>query len=228
MSTTNAVDVGLSGSSGSGHFAGTTSPTFVTPVLGTPTSGTLTNCTGLPVGTGLATATNSSVLVAGSTGTPVWSSTMTNGQIIIGSTGATPTAATLSTGNGVSITNGAGSVTFAVTSGGFNIVNQNTSSATLAAQNNYIINNGASLVTLTLPTTAALGDTYIITGQSSGGWEIAQTAGQTIHIVAQTTTSGVGGSLASTNQYDNVSVICIIANTTFAVTNMVSAGLTIV
>jgi hypothetical protein len=26
-----------------------TSPTFVTPILGTPTSGTLTNCTGLPV-----------------------------------------------------------------------------------------------------------------------------------------------------------------------------------
>ena len=30
-----------------------TSPTFVTPVLGTPSSGTLTSCTGLPVGTGI-------------------------------------------------------------------------------------------------------------------------------------------------------------------------------
>jgi len=30
-----------------------TSPTFVTPVLGTPTSGTLTNCTGLPIATGV-------------------------------------------------------------------------------------------------------------------------------------------------------------------------------
>lgn len=30
-----------------------TSPTFVTPILGTPTSGTLTNCTGLPLSTGV-------------------------------------------------------------------------------------------------------------------------------------------------------------------------------
>lgn len=30
-----------------------TSPSFTTPVLGTPTSGTLTNCTGLPISTGV-------------------------------------------------------------------------------------------------------------------------------------------------------------------------------
>ncbi len=34
MATTNQVNVGLSGSSGSGSFAGTTSPVFVTPTLG--------------------------------------------------------------------------------------------------------------------------------------------------------------------------------------------------
>lgn len=38
--------------SGSGNVAMTTSPTFVTPVLGTPTSGTLTNCTGLLIAGG--------------------------------------------------------------------------------------------------------------------------------------------------------------------------------
>jgi hypothetical protein len=38
---------------GSGGIALATSPTFVTPVLGTPTSGTLTNCTGLPLSTGV-------------------------------------------------------------------------------------------------------------------------------------------------------------------------------
>jgi len=52
MTTNNQVDVGLSGSSGTGSFAGTTSPTFVTPILGTPTSGNLANCTGLPVAGG--------------------------------------------------------------------------------------------------------------------------------------------------------------------------------
>jgi hypothetical protein len=47
---------------GSGGIALATSPVFVTPALGTPASGTLTNCTGLPIagttgyGTGVATA----------------------------------------------------------------------------------------------------------------------------------------------------------------------------
>jgi len=39
---------GVTASTGSGNTVLSTSPTFVTPVLGTPTSGTLTNCTGYP------------------------------------------------------------------------------------------------------------------------------------------------------------------------------------
>jgi len=38
---------------GSGALVFATSPTLVTPTLGTPASGTLTNCTGLPVGSGI-------------------------------------------------------------------------------------------------------------------------------------------------------------------------------
>ena len=38
---------------GSGSIALATSPTFVTPALGTPSSGTLTSCTGLPLSTGV-------------------------------------------------------------------------------------------------------------------------------------------------------------------------------
>lgn len=40
-------------STGSGNVVRATSPTLVTPLLGTPTSGTLTNCTGLPISTGV-------------------------------------------------------------------------------------------------------------------------------------------------------------------------------
>lgn len=43
----------LSDETGSGAAVFATSPTLVTPVLGTPSSGTLTSCTGLPVSSGI-------------------------------------------------------------------------------------------------------------------------------------------------------------------------------
>lgn len=93
---------------GTGALVFATSPTFVTPILGTPTSGTLTNATGLPIatgvsglGTGVATflATPSSANLAAAitdeTGTgllvfgtaPTFDSTMTIGTAA-GTTGA--------------------------------------------------------------------------------------------------------------------------------------------
>ena len=59
MSTINSLNTSLSGQSGTGNFAGTTSPTFVTPALGTPASGNLVNCTGVSSST-LATTNTSS------------------------------------------------------------------------------------------------------------------------------------------------------------------------
>lgn len=53
MATNNAVDTSLSGQSGTGAFAGNVSPSFTSPALDTPTSGILTNCTGLPISTGV-------------------------------------------------------------------------------------------------------------------------------------------------------------------------------
>ena len=44
---------GVGTSTGTGNTVLSTSPTLVTPVLGTPASGTLTNATGLPVATGI-------------------------------------------------------------------------------------------------------------------------------------------------------------------------------
>lgn len=43
----------ISDETGSGALVFATSPTLVTPALGTPASGTLTNCTGLPISTGV-------------------------------------------------------------------------------------------------------------------------------------------------------------------------------
>src|SRR5437879_1367810 len=46
-------DAVATATTGSGSVVRATSPTLVTPVLGTPTSGTLTNATGLPLTTGV-------------------------------------------------------------------------------------------------------------------------------------------------------------------------------
>ncbi|MBM4230663.1 MAG: hypothetical protein FJ184_07915, partial [Gammaproteobacteria bacterium] len=43
----------ISDETGSGSLVFATSPTLVTPILGTPQSGTLTSCTGLPISTGV-------------------------------------------------------------------------------------------------------------------------------------------------------------------------------
>lgn len=52
-STGSAWDTSYSTTGSGTVVALATSPTLVTPLLGTPTSGTLTNCTGLPISTGV-------------------------------------------------------------------------------------------------------------------------------------------------------------------------------
>lgn len=49
----NQGGTGVTTSTGSGSNVLSTSPTLVTPILGTPSSGTLTSCTGLPLTTGV-------------------------------------------------------------------------------------------------------------------------------------------------------------------------------
>lgn len=225
--TNNAVNVTLTGQSGTGAFVGTTSPTLVTPALGTPASGVLTNATGLPYTTGIATGTASAVAVTNSSGTPTWSGTMTNGQLIIGNTSGTPTAATITAGAGITVTNGAGSITIAA-SGAGETWNTVTTATNMVVGNGYITNSGSQVV-LTLPTTAAVGTSLSVIGRGTGGWQIAQNASQNIQVGSVSSTTGTGGSVTSANQFDSIDLICTVANTTWTVLGAPqSAGLTIV
>lgn len=85
-----------------------------------------------------------------------------------------------------------------------------------AADNGYQANN-AALVTITLPVTAAQFSIISISGLGAGGWLVAQNAGQSIIYGTSTSTVGAGGSIASTNRYDTVELLCVVADTTWKV-----------
>jgi len=169
---------------------------------------------------GLSTA-NQGVLTTGTGGVPVITALATNGQLIIGSTAGAPAAATLTAGLGVSIANGSNSITIASTGGGFNWTDATNASYTVSAQNGYIADR-SSLVTFTLPTNNALGDTINIVGKGSGGWTIVYTTGQFIQFGSSATTTTTGN-LASSNQFDCCELVCTTASASAPIFSVVTS-----
>ena len=172
---------------------------------------------------------DSAMLVTNATGVPQSTSAMTNGQIIIGNTSGIPAPATLTAGANIVITNGANSIQISTTGApgiSWNLVTG--TSAAMVADGGYVPDN-SGLVTLTLPTVAGFGTVLYVVGFGSGGWTIAQNAGQGLIIGSSLSTVGTGGSVSSTNRYDSLTLLCVVANTTWvALGAPQSSGLTIV
>lgn len=108
-----------------------------------------------------------------------------------------------------------------ITGGGGITWTEVTGTSQSAAINNGYITNNAGLVTVTLPSTAAVGSIVEVGGKGAGLWKVAQNASGQIHFGNQNTTSGTGGSIAATNRYDAVRLICIVANNEWVVLSSV-------
>jgi hypothetical protein len=89
----------------------------------------------------------------------------------------------------------------------------------LVASNGYITNSAGVLI-FTLPALAAIGDEYDIVGISTGGWRVVYGATQYIIFGDQTTTVATGN-VASTNRYDQITIMCVATNTAFVVRSAV-------
>jgi hypothetical protein len=166
------------------------------------------------------TVTQHDILI-GAASNGITSLALTNGQLAIGNTSNDPSAATLTAGTGVSISNGAGSITINAVGSGltWTVVTGTTQAA--AVNNGYIANN-AGTVQVTLPATSAVGDIVAVTGiNNATGWQIKQNAGNQIFLGTTTTTSGTGGSLASTQTRDSVYLLCTSTNANWQVLNCV-------
>jgi len=117
---------------------------------------------------------------------------------------------------GVNVTGnpGTNTLTITVAGSGFAWNSVAGTAQALAVGNGYVPQNVA-LTTFTLPLTASFGTSIAICGFGSGGWLIAQNAGQSIIVDGVQSTIGVGGSVASSNRYDNIEFLCVVADTTW-------------
>ena len=168
---------------GTGLLVFNTTPTLVTPILGVPTSGTLTNCTGLPIATGVSglgsnvatflTTPSSANLAAAltdetGTGAAVFANTPTLVTPVIGvatGTSLTATGVIASTGTaGVGYATGAGGAVTQLTSRTTGV----TLNKTAGAITLFSAAGSATAATFTVTNSTVAATDVIILNQKSG------------------------------------------------------------
>ena len=200
--------------------AGTLSGTELNATVVTSSLTSVGTLSGLTMGGTLAMGANNitSTGSLGATGarlTKGWFTDLEVTNAISGSvTGNAGTATALQTArtiNGVSFD---GTANITIPTAAFSYITTSGTSASLVAGNAYIANN-ASLITYTLPATAAVGDTFKIFYRGAGNFKIAQNASQSIVCGDLTTTAGTGGSVTGIDAGTIITITCLVANTGF-------------
>jgi len=219
VGTTNTATVELTGLTNHAVLVGAGTATITKLAVGT-TGQVLTGATGadpafqaIGFGSGL---TAHGVVIAEGASAFAATTAGTNGQVLLGSTGADPAFGTLTTSTGIKFTTGAAALAIDVQHNGFNI-NTPSTGGTIAVQNAYNVTQAAQ-TSFALPTTAAVGDTFIITSATgnTSGWIITQAASQEIWANTSHTTNGATGTLAGAI-HCSVVLMCTVANLEFTV-----------
>ena len=162
----------VSDETGTGALVFATSPTLVTPALGTPTSGVLSSCTGLPVATGISGL---------GTGVATFLATPSSANLIAAVTDETGTGA-LVFGTAPTITNPT------ITSSGTGSINSTPIGATTASTGKFTT-LATNIVTNANATYSVLATDYTIIQTTAGSTytlpDPATSTGRKLHVVTQ-------------------------------------------
>lgn len=146
-----------------------------------------------------------------------------DGQLLIGATSPPHIrTSTLTAGTGISVSNGTGTITISATGSGltWNLLSSNNPTV---ANNGYFLVSPGGVISLSLPASSALGDVVEIVVRGATGFVLNQAAGQKVYIGANSTTTGVTGTITSTAQGDSLRLVCSVANLEWSVVSSIGS-----
>jgi len=212
----------LTDETGTGSAVFATSPTLVTPILGTPTSATLTNATGLPLTTGVTgtlpvanggTGTSTPSIVAGTnvTVTGTWpnqtiASTASGTGDVVGPASSTDNAfARFDSTTGKLLQNSTGATLSdtgaAVFTGALDVLGNSTAGSNLKLYEDT--DNGTNFVSLKAPNTIAADVTFTLPSADGTNAQVLQTNGSGVLSFATVSGGGSPGGSTTEVQYNN-------------------------